>query len=70
MSGNEIHEEKANGTENGVGFGTRPVFTPRLLHVFSKVINYIILNFFSKVGILLSMLQGYYESSISTDIED
>lgn len=65
VGGDETYAQEASGAEKGVGFGDRLVFTSRHLHVFGKVISYIILNFFSKVGILLCMLQGCYEDSIS-----
>lgn len=67
MGGNEMQVEKASGTEKGVGFGNRLVFTSRHLHVFGKEISYITLNFFSKVILLLSMLLGCYEDSVSAD---
>lgn len=66
--GNEKYVQKDSGTEKGMGFGNRLVFTSWHLHIVAKVISYIIFNFCSKVGILLSMLQGCYEDSISVDI--
>lgn len=65
--GNEIYIERASATEKGVGFGNRVVFTSRHLHALHKLISDIILDFFSKVGILLSISQGCYEDSISAD---
>lgn len=62
-----MYLERASGTEKGVGFGNRLVVTSRHLHVLCKLISYIILNFFSKAGILLSVSQGCYEDSISAD---
>lgn len=67
VGGKEMYIERASVTEKGVGFGNRRVFTSRHLHVLCKLISDIILNFFSKLGILLSMSQGCYEDSISAD---
>lgn len=67
VGGNQVPRERANCAGKGVRFGTRPVFTSRFLHVFGKVTSYMILNFFSKVGILLSMLQGCCKDSVFAD---
>lgn len=67
VGGNEMHRESANYTGKSVGFGTRSVFTFGHLHAFGKVISNIILNFFSKVKKVLSILLGCYEDSISAN---
>lgn len=54
-------------TRKSAGFGIKSILTFRHLHAFGKVINNSILNFFSKVRILLSIMLGCYEDSISAD---
>lgn len=58
VGGNEMHTQRDNCIGEDVGIGTRPVFTTRHLHVFGKVISNAGVHFFSKVGILPSMLPG------------